>query len=258
MVQSGIPVLLTREQEIELARRWRRDGDRSARDELVARNVGLAFWVAKTYVAGRRLDGSDAEDLRQQAVLGLCRAADLYDPDEHPGIRFNTYARHWCLESIRRYARDDRTIRLPAYLATAARPGESSLRTELRARARRLRRGVGIEGEAELLAGPGDPCEGAVRDEESRRLAAALDALPPMESFVLRARFGLDGNPLMLREIARRLGLSKEWVRRIERRALRRLRARLSGTGDPACVQGPSGRIRCAAQDSLNASEIAA
>lgn len=86
-------VRTTREEEIALGRRIR-DGDQAARDELISRNLPLCLTIAKRY----RTETLTLNDLCEEGVIGLCKAADKWDPDE--GARFGTYAYWWIRQSI--------------------------------------------------------------------------------------------------------------------------------------------------------------
>ena len=243
--------LLTRQDEIELALRIER-GDLAAKERLVNANLRLVISNARKY-AGLELP---LLDLIQEGMLGLIRAAEKFD--HRKGFKFSTYATFWIREAIQRaIANRGRPIRLPVHigqrerridrarvgliaklgrepsdeeLAAAAALDVSALR-EARAVSRvvtSLDRPVGEEETTPLgvlLAseepGPEEHAEAAARDEAIRR---ALMRLPERERNVVKLRYGIDGeDPTPLREAGRRLGMSSEAVRQLERRALAEL-----------------------------------
>ena len=242
--------LLRPEEELELARRIER-GDLSAKDRMVCANLRLVVSVARQYAG----PGLPFLDLVQEGMLGLIRAVEKFD--WRKGFRFSTYATWWIRQSVER-ARDGKgdAIRLPlglvrrqralarahariaaeldreptdAELAQAAGIAEDDL-PRLRDVAQAvtsLDRRLGEDDVtlADLLADDGPtPLELAETASRRRLLAAALDELPVRERHVLWLRYGLaGGEPEPLREVGRRLGLTPERVRQIERTALSRL-----------------------------------
>ena len=246
--------LLTKEEEIELARRIER-GDLAAKDRMVNSNLRLVVSIAKKY---QGLDNMQLLDLIQEGILGLIRAAEKFD--HRKGFKFSTYATFWIRESIQRaLANRARTIRIPVHigqrerkieraqreLATklgrdptdeeVARAAEISLAEldEAREMARvvtSLDRPVGEEEETSLGTllpsaerTPEEEVAISLRDEAVRH---ALDRLPEREREVVKLRYGINGDdPTPLREAGRRLGMSAEAVRKIERRALADLAA---------------------------------
>jgi RNA polymerase primary sigma factor len=253
-VFGGRQALLTPSQEISLARRVEH-GDPRAKDTLINSNLRLVNSIAQRY-QGR---GVPMEDLMQEGVIGLIRAADKYN--WRRGFRFSTYATHWIRQTIlRAIANTGRNIRLPAYvvdtLGRVARVRselENTLgRTPTRAE---LAQAAGMT-EArllELLQSASDPISldapmgedqgartladivpaaenqspsshlfvRAVQDEISR----ALQTLPPREQQVLRLRFGLEGHePHTLEEIGKVLHITRERARQLEAQSLEKLR----------------------------------
>jgi RNA polymerase primary sigma factor len=239
-------------EEHELAARIAR-GDREARNLMVQANLGLVGAIARDF-RGR---GLDYEDLIGEGSLGLIRAAEEFDP--RFGTRFSTYAAYWIKEAIRRALMNTGSmIRLPAYLVgllTKWRRAERLLRREagrapgfdeiasflglspvqkdLVARAQRARR-LKLEGGATGDGHPWSPGDAldhrdqsdslVEADDERAELRRRLDRLDPRERAVLGLRHGLgDEPPLPLREVGRRLGVTREWARKIELRALRKL-----------------------------------
>jgi RNA polymerase primary sigma factor len=243
--------LLTREEETELAQRIER-GDLAAKERLVNSNLRLVISNARKY------QGNDMPllDLIQEGILGLIRATEKFD--YRKGLKFSTYATFWIRESIQRaIANRARTIRIPVHIGQRERKigrvaqeltsklgreatdeeiaeaAELDLREvrETREAARvvtSLDRPVGEEEDTSLGAllaseerGPEEEVEIALRGDALRR---ALERLPEREREVVKLRYGINGDdPTPLTETGRRLGISQDAVRRIERRALSEL-----------------------------------
>jgi RNA polymerase primary sigma factor len=243
--------LLTPAEERQLAGRVR-EGDSEARDRLIRCNLRLVMRIARQF-EGR---GLGLDDLIGEGNLGLIRAAGKYDPKF--GTRFSTYACYWIKEAIRAALINTAApIRLPAHmvgLLTRWRRAERVLSRELgrapaadhvasvlrlspaqremaeRAlRASRMRVG---QGDGEEGWRPEDAAEAhvapfeAVESEEARDdLRHRLGRLGDLERSVITLRFGLGGSDPMTRvEVGRRLGVTREWVRKVELRAVERLR----------------------------------
>ncbi len=244
--------LLTRAQEIDLAKRIER-GDLGAKDQLVNSNLRLVITNARKY-QGLELP---LLDLIQEGILGLMRAAEKFD--YRKGFQFSTYATFWIRQAIQR-ALDNgsRTIRIPVHLgqrerklararqeltaSTGRDPSDEELARaaeltieevhEAHTAARvvtSLERPVGDEDEGasygSLLPsedrGPEEEAEISLRAEALRR---ALASLPDREREVVKLRYGVDGDePKPLSEASRRLGISPDAVRRLERKALTEL-----------------------------------
>lgn len=249
--EVGRHPLLTAEEEVELAQRIER-GDLRAKEQMVNSNLRLVVSIARKY------QGAEMPllDLIQEGILGLIRATEKFD--YRKGFKFSTYATFWIRESIQRaIANRARTIRIPVHigqrerkigraareliarlgreptddeLAAAAELDVREIR-EARAAARvvtSLDRPVGEEENTTLGAllpsderGPAEDVEIALRREALRN---ALDRLPEPEREVVKLRYGIDGDdPTPLTEAGRRLGMSADKVRQLERRALAEL-----------------------------------
>jgi RNA polymerase primary sigma factor len=244
--------LLTAAEECALADAIAR-GDRDARTRMIQANLRLVVKIAREYV-GR---GMVFEDLIGEGNLGLIRAAEDFEP--RFGTRFSTYASYWIKQSIRHaLVNTTSTIRLPAHMVgllskwrraerslcrhqghapsfsdVATLLGLSETQKTLVANARRARQ---VKLESAMGSEPGqwspvevwdqyEPPEAILEaDDEKLRLLRRLERLDPRERTVLNLRYGLEGEPpLTLKEIGRRLGITREWVRKIELRAIRKL-----------------------------------
>ena len=243
--------LLTREQEVELAKRIER-GDLEAKEQLVNSNLRLVISNARKY-QGLELP---LLDLIQEGILGLIRAAEKFD--YRKGFKFSTYATFWIREAIQRaIANRARTIRIPVHIGQRerkigratqeliaslgreptdeeiARAADMDVRDvrDPREAARvvtSLDRPVGEDDDTSLGAllpsdrlQPDEEVEIALRVDALR---AALERLPEREREVVKLRYGVGGDdPTPLSETGRRLGISQDAVRRIERRALSEL-----------------------------------
>ncbi len=244
--------LLTAAEERELAAAIAR-GDKDARKRMIEANLRLVVKIARDYV-GR---GIALDDLIGEGNLGLIRATQEFDPGF--GTRFSTYASYWIKQAIRHaLINTTATIRLPAHmvgLLTRWRRTERSLCRELRRaptfeeiasqmgltetqktlvaraqQARQLKLENGLAGETNHWSPEEamDQCEApesSLEAEDERvRLMSRMDRLDDRERAILSWRYGLDGDsPLTLKEIGRRLGVTREWVRKIELRAVRKL-----------------------------------
>jgi RNA polymerase primary sigma factor len=244
---------LTAQQEIAIAKRVRA-GDEEAMQELVKRNLRFVISVAKKY----QNRGLALTDLIGEGNVGLLTAARKFDPDQ--GVKFISYAVWWIRQAIlASLARQGRTVRVPlnrtADLSRIVRSAET-LRQELRREPtpEELSHATGLsldvvqslaalntaevrldapldpEGDRSLIdrfiaEEQGDPEERAMDRFLSEEVDAALRTLPPRDAKVLRLYFGLDGGrEHTLEEIGGLLGVTRERVRQLRDRALKRLR----------------------------------
>jgi RNA polymerase primary sigma factor len=245
--------LLTHRQELALSRKAH-SGDHKARRTLIEKNLRLVVGVAKRY----RGMGLPFEDLIQEGNIGLMKAVERFDPEM--GNRFSTYATWWIRQAVQRAVSDKgRTMRLPAYMSEklrklvrtrgklAAELGREPTEEELAERlewtreearfaklalpdATSLDRLVSTERGAvelgELVADEQSSrvAEEVVEEAERALLFEALARLPERSRHVLVRRYGLDGEPATLRELAEEFGVSHERVRQLQRDAEYRLR----------------------------------
>lgn len=257
----GEPVL-TAQQQKELARAMRRatndEAREQARSELIRANLRFAFSVAKQY----QNRGVPLGDLVSEANAGLVRAADKYDPDV--GVNFISYAVWWIRQALHSAVqRQGRTVQVPlnraADLSRVSRAQEV-LRQKLSREPYEeeiatvadlsldVTRGLvallqptrsldepAMAGDAGRTLGEtlvldrsedDDSLPGGIENDSRREaIARALEVLAPRDRRVLTLYFGLEGNrPMTLQEIARELGVTRERVRQLRDRALKRLR----------------------------------
>jgi RNA polymerase sigma factor (sigma-70 family) len=178
----------------------------------------VGFWVNRTHPVG--LPGLPWEDLMQAGVFGLLRAAELFDPGR--GAAFSTYAVPWVRHMIDRATQTTgRLIRIPTHQQT----GPDRLPA---AELARLARPLPVP--LTLLPDPRcpDPAQALEADDAAAARVGVvremLRALPAREAHVLVCRFGLAGNPEeTLQQLGERLGLTRERVRQLERKALDKL-----------------------------------
>ncbi len=252
-------VPLQREEERELARRWRA-GDRKAGDRLVTACLPFVIAIALEY----RRWGVPIEDIVQQGNLGLLRAAEKFDLEKE--CRLATYAAYWIRAEIRDYVvRAYRVVRLGttkaerralrAYRKTRETdPAElarvSGMTREKAERLLPLLAGRESSFEArsdehgavgDRIAAPTPTPEEAASAHELRALASvavgdALETLTERERMIIRARLMTD-DPCTLQELGETLGVSKERVRQLEERAKKRMRERLEQiVGEPIAL----------------------
>jgi len=251
--EIGKVPLLTADEEITLAQRME-EGDVQAKHMLTKANLRLVVSIAKRYV-GR---GMQFLDLIQEGNLGLIKAVEKFD--YRKGYKFSTYATWWIRQAITRAIADQaRTIRIPVHMVETINklirvsrqllqeygrePHASELAREMglpEDKVREIRRiaqepvsletPIGEEEDSHLCDFiPDDdipaPSDAAAFTLLKEQLMEVLDTLAPREKKVLRLRFGLDdGRARTLEEVGREFNVTRERIRQIEAKALRKLR----------------------------------
>lgn len=251
--EIGKVPLLNAEEEVELAKRMA-DGDEEAKKRLAEANLRLVVSIAKRYV-GR---GMLFLDLIQEGNLGLIKAVEKFD--YHKGFKFSTYATWWIRQAITRAIADQaRTIRIPVHMVETINklirvsrqllqelgrePSPEEIAVELEIPVERVREILKISQEPVSLETPigeeedshlGDfiqddnvpvPAEAAAQTLLKEQLDEVLDTLTDREQKVLRLRFGMnDGRARTLEEVGKEFDVTRERIRQIEAKALRKLR----------------------------------
>lgn len=245
--------LLTAEEERELAMAIE-EGDQDAKDHLIEANLRLVVSIAKRYV-GR---GMSFLDLIQEGNLGLLKAVDKFDYTK--GFKFSTYATWWIRQAITRAIADQaRTIRIPVHMVETINkliriqrqlvqelgrdPEVEELAVEMGMTVEKVREIMKISQEPVSLEKPigeeedshlGDfipdddaqsPADQAAFTLLKEQLLEVLSGLTPREEKVLRLRFGLDdGRTRTLEEVGKEFNVTRERIRQIEAKALRKMR----------------------------------
>lgn len=251
--EIGRVPLLTAEEEIELAKRIEA-GDEEAKRRLAEANLRLVVSIAKRYV-GR---GMLLLDLIQEGNLGLIKAVEKFD--YRKGFKFSTYATWWIRQAITRAIADQaRTIRIPVHMVETINklirvsrqllqeygrePTPEEIAKEMDMPVEKVREIMKIAQEPVSLETPigeeedshlGDfiedqdapaPAEAASYTMLKEQLEDVLETLTQREERVLRLRFGLDdGRARTLEEVGKEFGVTRERIRQIEAKALRKLR----------------------------------
>lgn len=250
--------LLNREEEARIA--WRiKSGDEAARLELISRNLRLVISIAKRYQGM----GLSLEDLIEEGNIGLMKAVERFEVER--GLRFSTYASKWIRQAVTRaLVNKSRTVRIPAnvlvlikqYL-TAQREllqelGRAPTSEEVRDRVglprrrfleiSRLAKGIlsldqpmEVDVHSHVLhdiipdTNAASPLEQAMEELQKDLVLRLLDSLPEREARILRIRYGLEtGEPHSLEQTGRIMGVTRERIRQLEARALRKLREALA------------------------------
>ncbi len=231
------------------------NNDPWAREQFVRSNLRLVVKIAKRY--GDR--GMSLGDLIEEGNLGLIKAVDYFDPGR--GVRFSTYAAWWIKQSIKRALLENvQPVHIPTYMVTLInqwRHTTAELQSKLGRtldveemaemmamplrKAKVIHRIVevlsfageagGDEAEEDQMIGAtledentGQPEDALVADEEKAKAVKLLDKIELREAMVLRWHYGLDGRkPMTLKEIGKKLNLTRERVRQIRRDALTKL-----------------------------------
>jgi RNA polymerase primary sigma factor len=254
--------LLTAEQEYEYGKRIMDENDPEAREKLVRSNLRLVVNIAKKY-GGR---GMSLGDLIEEGNLGLIKAVDYFDPDR--GTRFSTYAAWWIKQSIKRALLENiQPVHVPTYMVALINQWRHTA-SEVEGRVGRrltldemadlmhlpVRKAKVIHRIVEVLGNTGEslgsddqddtiaiestlednnagrPEDCLMQDEEKAKALRLLEELDPREADVLRLHYGIgERRPLSLKEIGKKLGLTRERIRQIRRDALTSLYEYMEG-----------------------------
>lgn len=251
--EIGSVPLLSAEEEMELAKRTA-EGDERAKRRLSEANLRLVVSIAKRYL-GR---GMHFLDLIQEGNLGLIKAVEKFDYSK--GFKFSTYATWWIRQAITRAIADQaRTIRIPVHMvetmnkvkrvsgqllhSNGQEPTPEEIAQELKITPEKVREimkasqdpvsletPIGEEDDSHLgdFIPDGDapaPVEEAANTLLKEQLLEVLDTLTPREKRVLQMRFGIgNGKPKTLEEVGKEFDVTRERIRQIEAKALRKLR----------------------------------
>lgn len=254
MREIGAIPLLTWDEEKAIGERIMA-GDESAKNELVEHNLRLVISVARKYIGHA---GMTFMDLVQEGNIGLMKAADKFDPSK--GYKFSTYATWWIRQTVGRAVQEQsRTIRIPVHMVeTAAKmnkairkltqelgrePQVEEIAAEMGVSADKIKflfeanrdplsldNRVNDEDDAtvgDLVADHSAEVPGAsiIKEDNKKQVIAVLDTLSQREKEVMVMRFGLeDDTPKTLEEIGQHFGVTRERIRQIETKALRKLR----------------------------------
>jgi RNA polymerase primary sigma factor len=251
--EIGRVSLLTAADEVDLAKRIEA-GEERAKQQLTEANLRLVVSIAKKYI-GR---GMSFLDLIQEGNMGLIRAVEKFD--YHKGYKFSTYATWWIRQAITRAIADQaRTIRIPVHMVETINklvrvsrrllqelgrePSDAEIAEEMGITPDKVREIIKVSQDPVSLETPiGEEEDSHLGDfvEDTQAVAPSdaasltllhnevediLDTLTPRERRVLQLRFGLiDGHQRTLEEVGKRFGVTRERIRQIEAKALRKLR----------------------------------
>lgn len=253
MREMGQFSMLSADEEIKLAHRIA-EGDQSAKNELVEANLRLVVSLARHYQGC----GLSYQDLIQEGNIGLIKAAEKFDVSK--GFRFSTYASWWIKQTLSRAIADQsRTIRIPVHMTeniNKFKKTERELLSKLNRepKVKEIADAMGIsEKQAkeiqsyiveptslDIQVGDDDdttigsfiedthfinPESAYIKESNGDVVNAVLDTLSDREANILRLRFGIGGKKAMtLEEVGKEYGLTRERIRQIEAKALRKLR----------------------------------
>jgi len=249
--------LLTPKEELEVAKKVKR-GDKEARKQMIRANLRIVINIAKRYA----YFGLPLMDLIEEGNMGLMRAVDKFNP--HKGFRFSTYSAWWIRQAIGRAISDQsRLIRLPVYMGETIYkwkkaneslsqklgrlPNDDELAKVMKVTVKKLKQVSSWVSKTSSLEAPiGEEGEDKVRDMvedtnaespqekiskvmDKERISGLLDHMTERERRILDLRFGLqDEKQHTLAQIAKKLKVSRERIRQIEKVALKKLRKLVS------------------------------